>query len=179
ILEKTLAKKSAGGKGCLNSLAGARAPRVPSGRAGRSAREGRAGSLTGGRRCPERTIMSDFEPPPLPLPETPWEAIEKVVTDQVLIEGRTFVITRPDDSDRLLTNPAVRSYFARDEYLPRWADLWPAARLLAKAVTNEPWAPRLVALEEAGTRYNTRSTKAGEPNGRSDKGTLYRMSPAG
>ncbi|HKI33579.1 MAG TPA: methyltransferase [Gemmataceae bacterium] len=82
-----------------------------------------------------------------PLPATPLDAIEKTVRDPVIIEGRTFVIERPDDSDRLLDHPHVRAAFAADEYMPYWADLWPAARMLAKAVLREPWAGALPALE--------------------------------
>src|SRR5262249_45371048 len=37
--------------------------------------------------------------------------------------------------------------FAADEYLPYWADLWPAARMLAKAILREPFTPGLSALE--------------------------------
>jgi predicted nicotinamide N-methyase len=57
------------------------------------------------------------------------------------------VITRPGDSERLLDDATVRSLFAADEYLPYWADLWPAARMLAKAVLAEPWVPGVEALE--------------------------------
>jgi predicted nicotinamide N-methyase len=42
-------------------------------------------------------------------------------------------------SDKLLDHPAVRAAFAADEYMPYWADLWPAARMLAKAIIREPW----------------------------------------
>jgi predicted nicotinamide N-methyase len=84
---------------------------------------------------------------PRPLPQTPLNAIRKLVREPVVVEGRTFVITRPDDSDLLLDNPSVRAAFAADEYLPYWADLWPASRMLAKAVLREPWAPGLHALE--------------------------------
>jgi predicted nicotinamide N-methyase len=83
-----------------------------------------------------------------PCPETPVEAIHKIVRETVLVEGQTFLIDRPDDSDRLLDHPAIRSAFAADEYLPYWADLWPAARMLAKAVLRETWpTPGLEALE--------------------------------
>jgi predicted nicotinamide N-methyase len=87
------------------------------------------------------------EPAPGPLPQTPLDAIDKLVREGVIVEGRTFLMTRPDDSDRLLEHPAVRAAFAVDEYLPYWADLWPASRMLAKAVVREPWAPGLCALE--------------------------------
>src|SRR3954463_636975 len=89
------------------------------------------------------------EPPSVrpPMPETPWEALGPLVHEKVLIDGRTFLITRPGESDRLLDHPAIRSAFAADEYLPYWADLWPAARMLAKVILREPWAPGLSALE--------------------------------
>jgi predicted nicotinamide N-methyase len=41
--------------------------------------------------------------------------------------------------DRLLDHPAIQAAFGEDEYMPYWADLWPAARMLAKAVLREPW----------------------------------------
>ena len=82
-----------------------------------------------------------------PLPATPLDAIEKTLRDPVIIDGHTFLIERPDESDRLLDHPYVRAAFAADEYMPYWADLWPAARMLAKAILREPWAPGLHALE--------------------------------
>ena len=82
-----------------------------------------------------------------PAPETPLDAIASVVREQVIIDDRTFVIDRPGDSDRLLDHPAVRAAFAVDEYLPYWADLWPASRMLAKAILREPWQPGQEALE--------------------------------
>jgi predicted nicotinamide N-methyase len=82
-----------------------------------------------------------------PMPETPWDALGPILREQVLIEEQAFIITRPDESDRLLDHPFVRSAFAADEYLPYWADLWPAARMLAKAIIREPWTPGTVALE--------------------------------
>jgi predicted nicotinamide N-methyase len=54
---------------------------------------------------------------------------------------------RPADSDRLLNHPAIHSAFAVDEYMPYWTDLWPGARMLAKAVVREPWTPGLEVLE--------------------------------
>jgi predicted nicotinamide N-methyase len=82
-----------------------------------------------------------------PMPETPPEALGPMTREQVIVQDRTFVLVRPGDSDRLLDHPAVRSTFAADEYLPYWADLWPAARMLAKALVREPWPPGLHALE--------------------------------
>lgn len=81
------------------------------------------------------------------MPATPFDAIDSIIREKVIVEGRTFLIDRPGESDRLLDNPAVRSAFAADDYLPYWADLWPAARMLAKAILKEKWPPGLEALE--------------------------------
>jgi len=94
--------------------------------------------------------MADRSPLPFFLPETPWDALGPIVRETAIVEGRPFVIARPDESDRLLDHPAIRSAFAADEYLPYWADLWPASRMLAKAILKEPWPaadPPLEALE--------------------------------
>ena len=84
-----------------------------------------------------------------PLPQTPPEAITSTVRDAVIVEGHTFLITHPGDSDLLLDNPAVRAAFAADGYLPYWADLWPAARMLAKVLLREPLTAGATALEAA------------------------------
>jgi len=81
------------------------------------------------------------------LTETPLDAVAPCVREDVVIEGRTFVLSRPADSDRLLDHPATHSAFAADEYMPYWADLWPGARMLAKAIAREKWHPGLEALE--------------------------------
>lgn len=91
---------------------------------------------------PEHPIIGDRQ-----LPETPWEALGELVRERVLIDGQTFLIERPVDSERLLNDPAIRAWFAADEYLPYWADLWPAARMLAKAIVAEKWTPGQDALE--------------------------------
>src|SRR5438045_5623708 len=82
-----------------------------------------------------------------PLPETPLDAVSRTVRENVVVEGKTFLIDRTDESDRLLNHPYVTSAFAKDEYLPYWADLWPAARMLAKAILREAWPPGVHALE--------------------------------
>jgi predicted nicotinamide N-methyase len=65
----------------------------------------------------------------------------------VILDGRTFVIARPGESDKLLDDPTVRAAFTDDEYMPYWADLWPAARMLAKEVLRQTWVPGQEALE--------------------------------
>lgn len=75
-----------------------------------------------------------------PMPVTPLEAVGELVRETVLVEGRAYLIDRPRDSDKLLDHPAVRSAFASDEYMPYWADLWPAARMLAKVIAKASWS---------------------------------------
>jgi predicted nicotinamide N-methyase len=70
---------------------------------------------------------------------TPPEAVAETVRETVFIDDYTFQIERPAESDRLLDHPWVRSAYAADEYVPYWPTLWPAARMLAKAVVREPW----------------------------------------
>src|SRR5262245_43742028 len=86
-------------------------------------------------------------PPPRPLPQTPPDAIREVIRERVILGEHTFLIEKPGGSDDLLTHPAIREAFAADEYLPYWADLWPAARMLAKAVLAEPWPEGREVLE--------------------------------
>jgi predicted nicotinamide N-methyase len=74
------------------------------------------------------------------MPETPLESLGGIVREEVFIEEKTFLIERPADSERILDHPAIRAAFAVDEYLPYWADLWPAARMMAKAIVREPWS---------------------------------------
>ena len=49
-----------------------------------------------------------------------------LVTENVFVEHRTFLIRRPSESDKPIgaESPAA--------YTPFWADLWPGARMLAK-----------------------------------------------
>ncbi len=73
------------------------------------------------------------------MPETPPDALGPVRYEKVLVEDHAFEIARPTETDRLLDDPTVQSAFAADEYMPYWADLWPAARMLAKVLVREPW----------------------------------------
>jgi len=81
------------------------------------------------------------------MPETPAEALGPTVRQEVTIAGRTFVLSRPDAVDRLIDHPVLGASAAVDEYMPYWADLWPAARLLAQAVLAETWPAGTLALE--------------------------------
>ena len=55
-----------------------------------------------------------------------------VIDDRVVLEGREVWISRPADSEALLTDEA----FEREEFLPYWADLWPSAIELAHVVAR-------------------------------------------
>jgi predicted nicotinamide N-methyase len=83
---------------------------------------------------------------------TPPETVCETVRETVFIDDYTFQIKRPVDSDRLLDHPWVRSAYAADEYVPYWPTLWPAARMLAKAIVREPWGigPQPVRVLEVG-----------------------------
>jgi predicted nicotinamide N-methyase len=78
---------------------------------------------------------------------TPPEAFGRRVRDEVTVSGRAFLFERPAGLDHLFDHPAVRSAYASDEYIPYWADLWPAAVMLAEVVLAEPWEERGANLE--------------------------------
>src|SRR5262245_18785160 len=81
------------------------------------------------------------------FPETPADMLGPPIRETVIIDDHIFLIDRPSESDRLLDHPAIRSAFSTDEYMPYWADLWPASRMLARAVLRESWPQGLTALE--------------------------------
>jgi predicted nicotinamide N-methyase len=83
-------------------------------------------------------------PPP---PEAVLDSLGPPIRERVIVEDKTFQIIRPGQSDQLLDHPAVVSAFTADEYMPYWADLWPAARMLAKAILGQTWPPGQEALE--------------------------------
>jgi predicted nicotinamide N-methyase len=74
-------------------------------------------------------------------------AFGPVTRDPVIVEGQTFLIERPEEAHRIPNHPSVRTAFAEGEYVPYWTDLWPGARMLAKAVLREPWPEGAEALE--------------------------------
>src|SRR5262249_41211965 len=101
--------------------------------------------IAGGLSIIRRTMHT--ERPTAAPPETVLEQLGPLTRERVFIDERTLLIERPAQSDRLLDHPAVHEAFDRDEYMPYWADLWPAARMLAKAILREPWTPGGEALE--------------------------------
>jgi predicted nicotinamide N-methyase len=86
--------------------------------------------------------------------ETPAHAVQLTARETVFVDGESILIERPRDSDDLLDHPAIVAANVKDDYMPYWTDIWPAARMMAKVVLREPWErwPRLrpgpiVALE--------------------------------
>jgi predicted nicotinamide N-methyase len=56
--------------------------------------------------------------------------------------GQTIRLARPAEPDRLLDDPGVAAWNRRDDYMPYWAYLWPAAYLLAETVARQSWPQR-------------------------------------
>lgn len=73
--------------------------------------------------------------------ETPASAIREIDTESVIVEGRTFRIDRPARSDKLLDEPSILEANVRDDYMPYWADIWPAARMMAKILLRQTVLP--------------------------------------
>lgn len=67
--------------------------------------------------------------------------------EKVIVQDRTYAIKRPVEADKLLDLPAVHAAFDRDEYMPYWADLWPAARMLAKHLVQQSWPTGIETIE--------------------------------
>ncbi len=57
-------------------------------------------------------------------------AVDDLVEEVVGIAGRDLALLRPRDAEALLSEEA----FEHEEYLPYWAELWPSALALARAV---------------------------------------------
>lgn len=83
----------------------------------------------------------------VPSPEAILDKLGPIVRETVFVEGRTILIEHPGEADKLQKLPAVREANAQDDYMPYWAELWPASRMLAKAILQEPWTPGTEALE--------------------------------
>jgi ETFB lysine methyltransferase len=81
-----------------------------------------------------------------PDPETLLPKLRDLVREKVFVGDLTLTIVRPDRSDKLLDHPEVHEAFRKDEYMPYWAEIWPAARMLAKILIREP-LEETVALE--------------------------------
>jgi predicted nicotinamide N-methyase len=59
-----------------------------------------------------------------------YDRVDELVEEVVGIGGRDLGVLRPRDTEALLDEEA----FAADEFMPYWAELWPSALALARAV---------------------------------------------
>ena len=82
-----------------------------------------------------------------PPPTVGTEYRGPVVVTAFQFGGRAIRLVRPADPDRLLDESKVHDWNRRDDYMPYWAYLWPAAYLLAEAVARESWPEPVEALE--------------------------------
>jgi SAM-dependent methyltransferase len=71
-----------------------------------------------------------------------------VTTRMVVVAGHTFHLLAPRNCEELLDDPRTMARFTADEYMPYWADLWPAAFLLAEEVAA--WPPAAGASDPPG-----------------------------
>lgn len=76
-----------------------------------------------------------------------------VTSRKLHIAGREYIIIGPYEYEQLLDTPEVEARFDADEYMPYWAEFWPASLLLADEVAR--WGPpvkgmRLPRLLELG-----------------------------
>src|SRR5215211_8113628 len=56
----------------------------------------------------------------------------------VALAGHRLALLAPRDTEALLTEEA----FAEEEFLPYWAELWPSALALARAIARRPLTGR-------------------------------------
>jgi len=61
-----------------------------------------------------------------------------VKTRTFTLAGRSFEMLVPANCEALIDTPAVIERFEQDEYMPYWAELWPACLLLGEAVSRWP-----------------------------------------
>lgn len=87
---------------------------------------------------------------PQPIPEQP-EGLPPIpggwTEREWVIEGQAFRLTLPAVPDAFLEDPEVHAAFDRDEYMPYWAFLWPAALKMTATVLKSDWPQGAEVLE--------------------------------
>ena len=87
------------------------------------------------------------------LHTTPDEALADTIEQVVVIPfkqgntSRQFRVILPTSIDALLDHPATYEAFAQDEYMPYWAELWPSALMLGRAIAQHTWSEKMQVLE--------------------------------
>ena len=82
---------------------------------------------------------------------TPEDALGELTYKSVPIGNSVFKIAYPGDADKLLDHPSTHEAFHADDYMPYWAELWPASKMLAQALISASlegaWTQGQTALE--------------------------------
>ena len=81
--------------------------------------------------------------PPDGLPDIPGGWSEREWT----IEGQVLRLVMPASPDAFLDDADVHLAFDRDDYMPYWAYLWPAALRMVATVLRTSWTPGAEVLE--------------------------------
>lgn len=78
-----------------------------------------------------------------PLPDIPggWKLLP------FDLSGRSLELNAPGEPDRFLEDPAVMEASQRDDYMPYWSYLWPAAPPFARALLRAPWPLKTTVLD--------------------------------
>jgi predicted nicotinamide N-methyase len=79
--------------------------------------------------------------PPLPVLQGGWKHLD------FELPSRKLEIILPGDPDHLLDDPEVVAANQRDDYMPYWSYLWPAAAPFARAVQSAPWPKGIEVLD--------------------------------
>ena len=93
--------------------------------------------------CEIRELPQAISSPPSELPRIPGGWTEQ----QWRIAEHTFRLILPAVPDAFLDDPAVQAAFQRDEYMPYWAFLWPAALKMAATILQADWPQNAEVLE--------------------------------
>jgi predicted nicotinamide N-methyase len=90
------------------------------------------------RELPHPSTVQPGDLPPIP---GGWTEREWVV------DGTKFCLVLPAVPDAFLEDPEVHSAFERDEYMPYWAFLWPAALKMVATILQTDWPASAEVLE--------------------------------
>lgn len=68
-------------------------------------------------------------------------------TREISVGDATYRLALPAEPDAFLDDPKVLAAHERDDYMPYWSYLWPAAQSMSEAVARHEWTPGTEALE--------------------------------
>lgn len=87
------------------------------------------------------------EPTAAELPDIPggW------ALNKYQVHDKTFTLAQPSDPDAFLEDPDVLEAHRRDDYMPYWAYLWPAAKSMSPLILGLPGWPTGSSVLEVGS----------------------------